>query len=111
MPIIISLLSTAKALNSNSDPIVNKENTPTLMKNSHVTKIEKYLNQQHDHAALVHLKNQLMKEVSKEHENYKSETKRYSPGAYELISSLRSQIETLQNKVYFLRDNLKKRTT
>ena len=64
MPINISLLSTRKALNSNSDLIVNKENTPD--NHFHVTKIEEYLNQQYDHAALVHLKNQIMKEVSKE---------------------------------------------
>ena len=41
MPIIISLLSTAKALNSNSHLIVNKENTPA--NGSHVIKIEKIL--------------------------------------------------------------------
>ena len=52
MPIHISLLSTPKALNSNSDLIVNKENTPA--NDSHVTKIEEYLNQQYDQAALVH---------------------------------------------------------
>ena len=37
MPIDISLLSTPKALNSNSDYIVNKKNTPA--NDSHVTKI------------------------------------------------------------------------
>ena len=46
MPINISLLSTPKALNSNSDLIVNNENT--LANDSHVTKIEVYLNQQYD---------------------------------------------------------------
>ena len=69
MPINISLLSTRKALNSNSNLTVNKENTPA--NDSQVTKIEEYLNQQYDHAALVHLKNQIMKEVPKEHENYR----------------------------------------
>ena len=93
MPINISLLSTPKALNSNS----------------HVTKIEEYLNQQYDHAALVHLKNRIMKEVSKERENYRREIKCNSPGAHEVISSLRSQIEILQCEVYFLRDELKKK--
>ena len=109
MPINISLLSTTKALNSNSDLIVNKENTPA--NDSHVTKIEEYLNQQYDHAALVHLKNQIMKEVSKEHENFRREIKRNSAGAHEIISSLTSQIETLQSEVYFLRDELKERNT
>ena len=41
MPINVSLLSTPKALNSNSDLTTNKENTPTS--DSHVTKIEEYL--------------------------------------------------------------------
>ena len=73
MPINISLLSTPKALNSNSDLIVNKENTAA--NDSHATKIEEYLNQQYDHAALVHLKNQIMKEVSKERESFRREIK------------------------------------
>ena len=50
-PINISSLSTPKALNSNSDLTVNNENTPA--NDSPVTKIEEYLNQQYDHAALV----------------------------------------------------------
>ena len=109
MPINISLLSTPKTLNSNSHLIVYKENT--LANGSHVTKIEEYLNQQYDHAALVHLKNQVMKEVSKERENFRREIKRNSTGAYEIISSLTSQIETLQSEVYFLRNELKERNT
>ena len=91
----ISLLSTPRASNSNSNLIVNKGNTPA--NDSHVTKIEEYLNQQCNHAALVHLKNQIMKEVSKEHENYRLEIKRNSQGA------------TLQSEVYFLRDELKEK--
>ena len=109
MPINISLLSTPKALNSISDLIVDKENTPA--NDSHVTKIEEYLNQQYDHAALVHLKNQIMKKVSKERENFRREIKRNSTEAHEVISSLTSQIETLQSEVYFLRDELKERNT
>ena len=51
-----------------------------------------------------------MKEVSKEQEHYGREIKCNSQGAYEIISSLRSQIETLQSEVYFLRDELKEKT-
>ena len=91
----ISLLSTPRASNSNSNLIVNKGNTPA--NDSHVTKIEEYLNQQCNHAALVHLKNQIMKEVSKERENYRLEIKRNSQGA------------TLQSEVYFLKDELKEK--
>ena len=111
MPINISLLSTPKVLNSNSVVtffVVNKENT--LANDSHVTKVKEYLNQQYDHAALVHLKNQIMKMVSKERKNYRREIKRNSQEAYEVISSLRSHIETLQSEVYFLRDELKEKT-
>ena len=69
MPINNSLLSTPKALNSHSDLIVD-----LIANDSHVTKIEEYLKQQYNHAALVHLQNQIMKEVSKG--NYRRETKR-----------------------------------
>ena len=100
-------LSTPRALNSNPNLIGNKENTPS--NDSHATKIEEYLNQQYEHAALVHLKNQIMKEVSKESESCRCEIKRNSPGACEFISSLRSQTETLLNKVCFLRDELKEK--
>ena len=79
MPIDISLLSTQKTLNSNSDLIVNKEITPA--NDSHVTKIEEYLNQQYDHTTSVHLENQIMKEVSKERENHRREIKRNSQRA------------------------------
>ena len=107
MPINISLLSTPKTLNSNSDLIVNKENTSA--NDSRVTKIEEYLNQQFNHAAFVPMKNQIMKEVSKECEDYRREIRRSSEGAYEVISSLRSQIETLQSEVYFLRNKIKEK--
>ena len=99
MPINISLLSTPKSLNSNSDLTFNKENTPA--NDSHVTKIEENLNQQYDHVALVDLKNQIMKEVSKEREHYRREIKCNSLGAYETISSLRSQIEFYKVKYIF----------
>ena len=67
----ISLLCTAKDLKKNSDLTDNKENTPA--NDSHVTKTEEYLNQQSDHAGLVHLNNQIMKEVLKKRENYRRE--------------------------------------
>ena len=109
MPINISLLSTPKTLNSNSDLIVNKENTSA--NDSRVSKIEEYLSQQFNHAAFVPMKNQIMKEVSKECEDYRREIRRSSEGAYEVISSLRSQIETLQSEVYFLRNKIKEKNT
>ena len=85
--------------------MVSKENIPG--NDSHVKKIEEYLNQQYDHAALVHFKSQIMKELSKECENYRREIKHNSPGACEVISSLRLKIETLQSKVYIWEMNLR----
>lgn len=98
IPINISLLSTRKALNSKSD----KENTST--NDSHVIKTEEFLNQHYDYAALVHLKNQITKEISEERKHYRCKIKRNSPVAYEVIFSLRSQTETLQSEVHFLRN-------
>ena len=37
--------------------------------------------------------------------------KRNLQAAYEIICSIRSQIETLQSEVYFLRDELKEKST
>ena len=79
------------------------QNTP--VNKSHATKIEEYLNEQYDHAAFVHLKNHNIKQFSKEREIYGGEIKCNSAGEYEVISSLRSQIEHLQSEVYFLREN------
>ena len=58
---------------------------------------------------MVHLKNQTMKEVSKERENYRREIKRNSQEPYKVISLLRSQTETLRSELHFLRDELKER--
>ena len=69
MPINISLLSTPNALNSSSDLIINKENTPT--NDSHITKIEEYLHQQYYHAVLMRLKSKIVKDVSKNRKNYR----------------------------------------
>ena len=52
-----------------------------------------------------------MKEVSKERGNYRREIKCNSPGAYDVISSLWSQIEIMQSEAYFLRDELKEKNT
>ena len=59
MPTDISVLSTHEALNSKSNCIDIKENTPAY--DFQVTKIGECLNHQYDHATLVHLENQMMK--------------------------------------------------
>lgn len=55
MPINVSLLSNPKILNSNSGIIGNNENINT--NDSHVKIIEKYINQQLNQGASMHLKN------------------------------------------------------
>ena len=42
-----------------------------------------------------------MKEVSNKRESYRHKLQRNSPRVYKVISSLRSQIGTLQSEVYF----------
>ena len=51
----------------------------------------------------------IMKEVSKEHENYRYKIKHNSPGAYEVLSSLPSPIATLHSEIYFLGDEFKEK--
>ena len=43
--------------------------------------------------------------------NNRNELKRNSPGAYEVISLFRPQVETLESVVYFLKDELKEKST
>lgn len=52
---------------------------------------------------------QIMKEVSKEHENYRYKIKHNSPGAYEVLSSLPSPIATLHSEIYLLGDEFKEK--
>lgn len=67
----------------------------------YITKIAKYLNQPYNRTMLVHLKNKIMKDVSKEHENYRRK----------IISSLGLQTDILQSEVYFLGDEPKGKNT
>ena len=50
---------------------------------------------------MIDLKNQIMKEVSNKRGSYRHKLQRNSPRVYKVISSLRSQIGTLQSEVYF----------
>ena len=50
---------------------------------------------------MVDLKNQIMKKVSNKRGNYRRKLERNSRRVYKVISSLRSQMGTLQSEVYF----------
>ena len=103
----ISLLSTLKALNSNSDLIDNEENASANDSRNQIRRILKSAVQPCSIGAFEEL-------------NYEKDLKRTSklwarnncnsPGAYEVLSSRRSQIETVKCEVHFLRDNVKKET-
>ena len=64
-PIKITLSSTPEieVTNKNSNSIDNNKNGPA--NDSHLKKIEEYISQQYDQAALMHLKYQIINEISK----------------------------------------------
>ena len=76
---------------------------------SHLKEMEECTNQQYDQAALPHLKNQIIKEISKE--NCKNKFKNNAACTYDVISALWSQIETVQSEIYFLRGEIKEKNT
>ena len=93
--------------NKNSNSIVNNKNGPA--NDSHLKKIEEYISQQYDQAALTHLKNQIINEISKE--NCKNKLKNKAAGIYDIVLALWSQIETLESEIYFLRGEIKEKNT
>ena len=107
-PIIITLLSTPeiKVINKSSNSIDNKKNHPA--NDSYLKKMKEYITQQYDEAALTHLKNQTIKEISKE--NCENKLKNNVACAYDVILALRSQIETLESEIYFLRGEIKEKS-
>ena len=108
-PIKITLSSTPeiKVTNKNSNSIDNNKNGPA--NDSHLKKMEEYISQQYDQAALTHLKNQIINEISKE--NCQNKLKNKVAGTYDIASALRSQIETLESEIYFLRGEIKEKNT
>ena len=108
-PIKITLSSTSeiKVTNKNSNSIDNNKNGPP--NDSHLKKIEEYISQQYDQAALTHLKNQIINEISKE--NCENKLKNKAAGVYDIVLALWSQIETLESEIYFLRGEIKEKNT
>ena len=108
-PIKITLSSTPeiKVINESSNSIDNNKNSPA--NDSHLKKTEEYTSQQYDQAALTHLKNPIIKEISKE--NCENKLKNNANFTYNVLSALRSQIETLESEIYFLRGETKEKNT
>ena len=108
-PIKITLSSTPeiKVTNKNSNSIDNNKNGPA--NDSHLKKIEEYISQQYDQAPLMHLKNQIINETSKE--NCENKLKNKTACTYDVISANWSQIETLESLIYFLRGEIKEKNT
>ena len=108
-PIKITLSSAPeiKVINKSSNSIDNNKNGPA--NDSHLKKMEEYISQQYDQAALTHLKNRIIKEISKE--NCENKLKNNAECTYDVISALRSQIETLESEIYFLRGEIKEKNT
>ena len=71
--------------------------------------MEEYIRQQYDQAALTHLKNQIINEISKK--NCENKLKNNAACTYGVISALRSQIEALESKIHFLRREITEKNT
>ena len=116
LPIDTTLSTTPKQL-CNSIPsllknhqseVLDKENSP--INNSHITKMEDYINKKYDQIALEHLKSQIVKEIKHEFTNNDTNdlnNKGSQKDASDVITELRVHIQTLESEVYFLREEIK----
>ena len=120
VPIDITLVSTPKEVSTPSllhnSPSENLRNTKTSSSDkSHIAKIENYIDQKFDQAALKHLKFQILTEIKNDLNKNNTSIKKngiQSPqnSDYDLIRELRSHIQTLQSEVHFLREELKEKS-
>ena len=91
--------------------VLDKENSP--INNSHITKIENYINKKYDQIALEHLKSQIVKEIKHEFTNNDTNdfnNKGSQKDASDVITELHAHIQTLESEVYFLREELKEKS-
>ena len=72
--------------------------------NNSLRKMEKYISEKYDEAALIHLKEQVVAELKKELSinNYKLSD------SLQVINVLNNQIDCLQSEIYFFREEIKK---
>ena len=73
--------------------------------NNSLRKMEKYISERYDETALIHLKEQIVAELRKELSinNYKLSD------SSQVINVLNNQIDCLQSKIYFLREEIKEK--
>ena len=103
--------STPSLLKNHQSEVLDKENSP--INNSHITKIEDYINKKYDQIALEHLKSQIVKEIKHEFTNNDTNdlnNKGSQKDASDVITELRAHIQTLESEVYFLREELKEKS-
>ena len=74
--------------------------------NNSLRKMEKYISEQYDEAALVHLKEQVVAELRKE---LSINSCKLSDSS-QVINVLNNQIDCLQSQIYFLREEIKEKT-
>ena len=71
--------------------------------------MEGYITDKYDEIALDHLQSKILKEVTHKFEEQLNLTKFNRPSISETIGLLKSHIEILESKVYFLRDELREK--
>ena len=80
LPIDITLVSTPKEVSSpsllNSSPSESLQNAKTSSDKTHIAKIENYLDQKFNQAALHHLKPQIIKEIKNDLDNNNTNIKK-----------------------------------
>ena len=95
-------------LKNHQSEVSDKKNSP--ISNSHITKIEDYINKKPDQIALEHLKSKIVKEIKHEFTNNNNSNDlndKVSPkDVSDKITELRAHIQTLESEVYFLREEL-----
>ena len=120
LPIDITLVNTLKEVTTpsllNNSPSGSFRITKSSSSDkSHIAKIENYIDQKFDQAALKHLKFQILTEIKNDLDKNNTNIKKIeiqSPrnSGYDLIRELRSHIQTLQSEVHFLREELKEKS-
>ena len=75
--------------------------------NNSLKKMEKFISEKYDEAALIHLKEQIVAELRKllSINNYKLSD------SWHIINVLNNQIDCLQSEIYFLREEIKEKKT
>ena len=97
----ISLSTPKQILGKRNEGVCNSFN----QNDSHIEKIENYMKEKFNKAALNYLKNQIIKELTLEMSN-----KLIEPTNPNSSSSLKEHISSLESKIYFLCDELRVKT-